>query len=209
VTGKGLHETLVHFYLKENAKRTIYPITVGDEKDFEEYVNVKTKVWERSRYVRLDIENATDFEQVRKAVQRVKDIDRSTVVIGGPALTQSRSAALLDAGIDIVALGHHGGTVILDAYRRFAGTDIDPIKLIANNTEETPILADVWCRNPADVAKAFAIGADFVGIGDDMDYDLDHVLLGLKMACAVVGVKSLEEFLVQARVHPVLAQNEF
>jgi hypothetical protein len=204
VTGKPFHDQLVHFYLKENAKRTIYPIEVGNDKAFESYVDVKTKVWDRSRYVRLDIGNAVNFEQVVKAVQRVKDIDRATVVIGGPALTQSRSAALVDAGVDIVALGTHDGTAAVDVYRVFAGTDIDPIKLIANNTEETPILADVWARNPAHIAKAFALGADFVGVGHDMIYGLDETLVGLKMALAVVGVKSLEEFLVQARLHPVL-----
>lgn len=89
-------------------------------------------------------------------------------IIGGNVATGDGTKRLIDAGVDCVKVGVGPGSICIT--RMVAGSGVPQLTAIiecaeAARTSGTPIIADGGIRQPGDVAKAIAAGAQSVMIG--------------------------------------------
>ena len=89
-------------------------------------------------------------------------------IIGGNVATREGTERLIDAGADAVKVGVGPGSICIT--RLVAGAGVPQITAIMDCAEaarprDIPIIADGGIRQPGDVAKAIAAGADTVMIG--------------------------------------------
>ena len=89
-------------------------------------------------------------------------------IIGGNVATADGTKRLIDAGADAVKVGVGPGSICIT--RIVAGSGVPQLSAIMNCAQvahdaDIPIIADGGIKNPGDVAKAVAAGADTVMIG--------------------------------------------
>ncbi|MBM3123602.1 MAG: IMP dehydrogenase [Chloroflexi bacterium] len=107
----------------------------------------------------------------RLEIDMIKNIRRrfpEAQIIGGNVATREGTERLIDAGADAVKVGVGPGSICIT--RLVAGAGIPQISAIMDCAEaarprDIPIIADGGIRQPGDVAKAIAAGADTVMIG--------------------------------------------
>lgn len=90
------------------------------------------------------------------------------IIVAGNVVTPDGALDLYRAGADIIKVGIGGGSVCTTRIKTGVGVPqlsaIDVCSAIADKTGFL-IMSDGGCRTPADVAKAFAAGADMVMLG--------------------------------------------
>jgi GMP reductase len=147
--------------------RVFYCIGTSDEdlskmkKLYEDHVNF-------SRLIMIDVANGyrKDFVDF---VKKTRDIYGEDIVLAvGNVATEEMVQKLIIAGADIVKIGIGPGAVCRT--RTVAGVGVPQLSAIINCADAAHglggfIMADGGITCPADVAKAFGAGADFVMIG--------------------------------------------
>lgn len=188
VTGEEMAETLVrrnwvaalHKYLPEEAVVSLFArlksagadlrnlfVSFGnrqhDREQLERYLEIEPGI----QSVCIDIANG-----YRKSVsQFVSDIKkgscRERIVMVGNVATAEGARMLADAGADIVKVGIGPGSVCTTRVQTGVGVpQLSAVMEIRDALQgQALICADGGCRNPGDVAKAFAAGADLVMLG--------------------------------------------
>jgi IMP dehydrogenase len=107
----------------------------------------------------------------RLEIDMVKNIRRhfpEAQIIGGNVATGDGTKRLIDAGVDAVKVGVGPGSICIT--RIVAGSGVPQLTAISECAEAAhpygiPIIADGGIRQPGDVAKAIAAGAQSVMIG--------------------------------------------
>src|SRR6185503_12218907 len=89
-------------------------------------------------------------------------------IIGGNVATADGTKRLIDAGVDAVKVGVGPGSICVT--RQVAGSGVPQLTAIiecakAAEADKIPLIADGGIRQPGDVAKAIAAGAQTVMIG--------------------------------------------
>ena len=188
-------DVLLEYYTECETHRTIFDINATSAEEIALFFTVRFHLADKTKmkYVRLNIEKMSDTE----ALEFVKTfrglLPHEVGLIVGPTFVRHMIKALEAVGADIVAFGHHEGQIAFDILKYNCGGEISEVDVL-NRPEYNGLLADVACTCPGDVAKAFALGADFVGIGPDLKrYTLEEIFDGLKRSCAMVGAHRLSE----------------
>jgi len=104
-------------------------------------------------------------------IDMIKNIRRhfpSAQIIGGNVATADGTRRLIDAGVDCVKVGVGPGSICIT--RIVAGSGVPQLSAVMDCAEAAksagiPIIADGGIRQPGDVAKAIAAGAQTVMIG--------------------------------------------
>lgn len=114
----------------------------------------------------LDVANGyiPQFITIIKAIRKKYP---AKIIIAGNVVTPERCLELYEAGVDIVKIGIGSGSVCLT--RRQTGVGYPQASAVYDCknklSKEHYIMSDGGCKNPGDVCKAFAMGADFVMLG--------------------------------------------
>lgn len=108
----------------------------------------------------------TDYFE--KRVREVRALLPESIIIAGNVATPEMTQQLLLAGADIVKVGIGPGSACLT--RKVTGVGYPQLSAIAECADAAHgnnghICADGGCKQPGDVVKAFAAGADFVMLG--------------------------------------------
>jgi GMP reductase len=118
-------------------------------------------------FICLDIANGYS-EHFLDAVKRVRQAFGNCILIAGNVVTREMTEALIIAGADIVKVGIGSGSACIT--RRVAGVGMPQLSAIMECSDAAHglgghVMSDGGCRNPGDIAKALAAGADFVMLG--------------------------------------------
>ena len=119
------------------------------------------------RYLCIDVANGYQ-ENFADFVKRMRDEFPTTTIIAGNVVTYEMTEQLILSGADIVKVGIGPGSVCTT--RTVTGVGYPQLSAIIECADaahglDGHVIADGGCREPGDVAKAFAAGADFVMLG--------------------------------------------
>jgi len=135
----------------------------------EDYHNMKKilEQWPDINYICIDVANGYQ-EAFSSFVARVRKEYPDKVIIAGNVITPEMTEQLIIRGADIVKCGIGPGSVCTT--RTMTGVGYPQVSGIMECADAAhglkgQIVADGGCRNPGDVSKAFADGADFVMLG--------------------------------------------
>ena len=107
--------------------------------------------------------------KVRQRIKYIKSFNKSSLVMAGNVCTYDGAAYLADAGADIVKVGVSNGSHCTTRLATGCGmpqvTALSEAFRIKADFPDVAIVADGGIRNPGDVVKALALGADAVMIG--------------------------------------------
>lgn len=119
------------------------------------------------RWLCIDVANGY-IPQMKEVVEKARKLLPDTIIIAGNVVTSDRASELLSAGADIIKVGIGPGGVCTT--RTITGVGYPQISAIKECSQAVHkhnglVCADGGCRQPGDIAKAFAAGADFVMLG--------------------------------------------
>lgn len=153
----------------DSRNQMFYTMGIKDE-DFAKLSDVRTVLGPHAiKYYCVDAANGyTEFFQDR--AKRLRDaVGEKAVIMAGNVCTPEMVSELLISGsADIVKVGIGPGSVCTT--RRVAGVGYPQLSAIIECADAAHgcgghICADGGCREPGDIVKAFAAGADFVMLG--------------------------------------------
>ncbi|MGE5376499.1 MAG: IMP dehydrogenase [Bacteroidota bacterium] len=176
VSGDGKVTGLVT--LKDIMKITKYPRATKDAKgrlSVGAAVGVRDKEMRRVEAVLeagadcivVDIAHGDSHLEV-EMIENIRRYFPDTQIIGGNVATADGTKRLIDAGVDAVKVGVGPGSICIT--RIVAGSGVPQLTAViecaaAAKDSGIPIIADGGIRQPGDVAKALAAGAQTVMIG--------------------------------------------
>jgi hypothetical protein len=146
-------------------------MTVNSERDVDALILLMA-TRHAPTYVRVGVER-------KMAVELVNLYPELTVFAGSFISHVDANSSMAD----VVALGSPADNADLDKH---FGVGIDPVLMCAMT--RPPKVAAFGCRTTGDVAKCFALGAEFVEIGPGMSsFTIEHIIQQLAAAVYVVG----------------------
>jgi len=118
-------------------------------------------------FIRLDAANGYREEFV-EALKEIREIYRTHTIFAGNVCTPEMTEELLLAGADVIVVGIGPGAQC--ETRLKTGIGYPQLSAIIECADAAHglkghIVADGGCKNPCDIVKAFAAGADFVALG--------------------------------------------
>ena len=176
-------DELTEFFKQENARNTFYTIGIKQE-DVDKLLNVKdallyakneypsAKAWinEGFKISKICIDVANGYQKVFvNHVKRIRDLFPDAVIMAGNVCTPEMvSELLISGGADVIKIGIGPGSVCTT--RKITGCGYPQLSAIIECADAAHgigglICADGGCKEPGDVVKAFAAGADFVMLG--------------------------------------------
>ena len=202
-------ENILEFckYMNKTGLNTSISIGVKDEdRKFIEYLsNQKIKL----DYITIDIAYAyTDV--VKDMIDRLRAYYSDAFIIAGNVADSEGACFLRDSGANAVKVGIGGGGVcstknITGFYRPMVSTILDCVD------NDIPIIADGGIKEPGDISKALALGADFVMAGTlfagyeqsakEHDKDGNRVYYGSASAMNKGEYKNVEGFSTNIEEH--------
>jgi len=119
------------------------------------------------KYICIDVANGYS-ENFVYFVREVREIFPSATIIAGNVVTREMTEELLLSGADIVKVGIGPGAMCTTRIQ--TGVGYPQLSAVIECADAAHglgghIIADGGCNSPADVAKAFSAGADFVMLG--------------------------------------------
>jgi GMP reductase len=159
-------DELINFFEQDDRAVEFVAITIGmspEDKEKLEQVYSATYI----KYVCIDVANGYT-ERFCDYVEDVRNSFPHLVIIAGNVATADQTGELLLRGADIVKVGIGPGSVCTTRIKTGVGyPQLSAIIECADTAHGLGghIIADGGCRTPADIAKAFCAGADFVMIG--------------------------------------------
>lgn len=100
-----------------------------------------------------------------KTIKKLRCNYPDKIIIVGNVVTSARCNELYDAGADIIKVGIGSGSVCLTRTQTGIGYPQASAVFDCKRASRGFIMSDGGCKNPGDVCKAFAMGADFVMLG--------------------------------------------
>ena len=169
VLHKHYHASQIIYWAEKHPECLEYiSLSTGTgQNDIDKVKNIMEKV-PQIKWICLDIANGycNHFIDIIKTL-RSKFPDK--IIMAGNVVTPERTKEILDAGADLVKLGIGPGMACTT--RNKTGIGYPQLSVcLENNKKELGvdypcIISDGGCREPSDIAKAIASGADFVMVG--------------------------------------------
>lgn len=161
-------EELIEFFQQHNQKVEVGPVfySMGIvDRDFEKLEEVSKEV--NIYYICLDVANGYS-EKFVDAVSKLRRLYPQSTIMAGNVVTGEMTEELILAGADIIKIGIGSGSVCTT--RKVAGVGYPQLSAVIECADSAHglgalVCADGGCTMPADVAKAFGAGADFVMLG--------------------------------------------
>lgn len=156
------------FIDKIDLDKNIYTIGTKEKEilQFKEFSKVCYAKQKKFPIVMIDVANGYGSYLI-ETIKKVRNC--SNVIIAGNVVTPEGVYELIKAGADIIKVGIGSGSVCTTRLK--TGVGYPQFSAILECSEEAHgrgkyIISDGGCKNPGDVAKAFAAGADFVMLGN-------------------------------------------
>ena len=157
---------LINFFNEETHLTEYVAVTIGmtlEDKEKLERVYSETKI----KYVCIDVANGYT-ESFCDYVEDIRNTFPHLVIIAGNVATADQTGELILRGADIAKVGIGPGSVCTTRIK--TGVGYPQLSAIIECADAAHglgghIIADGGCRTPADIAKAFCAGADFVMVG--------------------------------------------
>lgn len=132
-----------------------------------DYVMLNSIVRENIKTICIDVANGY-MDKFMDRCKMVRDKYPDVKIIAGNVVTPERTRSLILAGVDIVKVGIGPGSVCTTRIQ--TGVGYPQFSAVMDCVEAAyeaggMIIADGGCNTAGDVAKAFAVGADFVMLG--------------------------------------------
>lgn len=159
-------DELIIFFNDEPHLAESVAVTIGmtlEDKEKLERVCSGTEI----KYVCIDVANGYT-ESFCDYVEDIRNTFPHLIIIAGNVATADQTGELILRGADIVKVGIGPGSVCTTRIK--TGVGYPQLSAIIECADAAHglgghIIADGGCRTPADIAKAFCAGADFVMIG--------------------------------------------
>ena len=166
-TLKEWKEFLDISYTKGMEERIVPTIGLKETDLFEDLINVFNNKEIANSFVMIDVANGYT-ERFVNFIKLMREEHPSTTIIAGNVATPEAVEALVFAGADVVKIGI-GPSKVCDT-RIKTGVGIPQLTAIMECSDaahglNAHVMADGGCKTPADIAKAFGAGADFVMLG--------------------------------------------
>lgn len=154
-------------YAKQNFFDNIVVTTGSGEEDFAKLAQIMSKFGDRLHMICIDVANGYT-EAFMNFIKRARTTYPDKIIIAGNVVTGDMTQELILAGADIIKVGIGPGSACTT--RMMTGVGYPQLSAIIECADAAHglgghIIADGGCREPGDVAKAFAGGADFVMLG--------------------------------------------
>lgn len=159
-------EELINFFVDNPQTAESVAVTIGmtlEDKEKLERVCSSTEI----KYVCIDVANGYT-ESFCDYVEDIRNTFPHLIIIAGNVATADQTGELLLRGADIIKVGIGPGSVCTTRIK--TGVGYPQLSAIIECADAAHglgghIIADGGCRTPADIAKAFCAGADFVMVG--------------------------------------------
>jgi GMP reductase len=159
-------EELINFFADNPQTAESVAVTIGmtlEDKEKLERVRSETEI----KYVCIDVANGYT-ESFGDYVEDIRNTFPHLIIIAGNVATADQTGELLLRGADIIKVGIGPGSVCTTRIK--TGVGYPQLSAIIECADAAHglgghIIADGGCRTPADIAKAFCAGADFVMAG--------------------------------------------
>ena len=159
-------EELINFFVDNPQTAESVAVTIGmtlEDKEKLERVCSSTEI----KYVCIDVANGYT-ESFCDYVEDIRNTFPHLIIIAGNVATADQTGELLLRGADIIKVGIGPGSVCTTRIK--TGVGYPQLSAIIECADAAHglgghIIADGGCRTPADIAKAFCAGADFVMAG--------------------------------------------
>ena len=160
-----LEELYAHFF--EPRQYSSYSMGITDA-DVHKWEKLKGRLPKGNiKYVCIDVANGYT-ERFIEFVKKFREENPEITIIAGNVVTADITEELILAGADMVKVGIGPGSVCTTRLKTGVGyPQLSAVIECADAAHglDGHIVADGGCKNPGDVAKAFAAGADFVMLG--------------------------------------------
>jgi GMP reductase len=173
-------DEIVNFYTEREEKRIVVEIgfrvnytvvSLGiSEKDLEKFrkIYLKCKKFKVTvRYACIDVANGYS-ESFIGFIKNLREEFPGLIIIAGNVVTPEQTEQLILSGANVVKVGIGPGSCCTTRIQTGVGyPQLSAIMECADAAHGLGgyIIADGGCKNPGDVVKAFAAGADFVMLG--------------------------------------------
>lgn len=119
------------------------------------------------KFINIDVANGYS-EEFSNFVSRVRSKFPETTIIAGNVCTAEMTQELILSGADIVKIGIGPGSMCKTRLK--AGVGMPQLSAVIECADAAHglgarVIADGGCKTPADIAKGFGAGADFVMVG--------------------------------------------
>lgn len=166
-TLKDWKEFLNEHYVKGMEDRVVPSLGLKEMDLLEDLVNALNNKDIANKFLMFDVANGYT-ERFVSFIKMMREEYPSTTIIAGNVATPEAVEALIFAGADIVKIGI-GPSKVCDT-RIKTGVGIPQLTAIMECSDaahglNAHVMADGGCKTPADIAKAFGAGADFVMLG--------------------------------------------
>lgn len=161
-------EEIINWSMKNlNILEYVSLSTGTSQNDINKIKNIINKIPE-FKWICLDIANGycSHFLDIIKNLR--KDFPNK-IIMAGNVVTPERTIEVLNAGADLVKNGIGGGSVCIT--RNKTGIGYPQLSVCLENNKDSIhvdypcLISDGGCKEPSDIVKAFAGGADFVMAG--------------------------------------------
>jgi GMP reductase len=154
-------------YASQSLSSNMVVTTGTSDEDFAKLGQVMARFGNTLSVICVDVANGYT-EMFMSFIKRVRATYPEKVLIAGNVVTGDMTQELILAGADIVKVGIGPGSACTT--RMMTGVGYPQLSAIIECADAAHglgghIIADGGCREPGDVAKAFAGGADFVMLG--------------------------------------------
>ena len=148
-------------------KSYVIPSIGTSDEEFEKYKNLRNKLTEVPDFLCIDVANGYG-EYLINFVKRIRESFKDVTLIAGNVVSSEMTEELILAGVDIVKIGIGSGAACTTRLKTGVGCpQLSAVIECGDSAHGVNgmIISDGGCRMPADIAKAFAGGADFVMLG--------------------------------------------
>lgn len=114
------------------------------------------------KWICIDVANGY-MDSLLKFIQKVRTRFNDKIIVAGNVVTQDMASSLIKAGANIAKIGIGPGSACLTRLK--TGIGCPQLSSIIDCKKAGYIISDGGIKNPCDLSKAFAAGADFVMMG--------------------------------------------
>jgi len=160
-------DVIISWIEKLVEKKIVFGASVGADRNDDHLL--KLMLGKGVQIVCIDVAHGHHLK-VKQRIRYIKSFNSDSIIMAGNVCTREGAMFLADAGADIVKVGIGSGS--LCTTRLATGCGVPQLTAIVEacrareRYQDLAIVADGGIRNPGDVVKALAAGADAVMIGN-------------------------------------------